>query len=129
LLAEPTKPAHPVSVAAKSCARCGQSKPADAFRANPRNRDGLRSYCIACEVERNREWRAQHRDSLNALRRERYAANSQQERTRCLAGYHRRKRGDALLPSGEPVGPLTRAGFGGRLTNGRSRREQDRTAR
>lgn len=53
----------------KTCRRCGQSKPAADFRANDRMRDGLNSWCKACQVERTREWRRDHRDEYNAVRR------------------------------------------------------------
>jgi hypothetical protein len=54
------------------CTRCGQLKsPAD-FRPHPRMRDGLTSWCKSCAVARTRQWRADHRDELNARRRAAY---------------------------------------------------------
>lgn len=60
-------------VTEKRCVRCEESKPVAEFRRNARMRDGLHSWCKACSVERTREWRAEHRDELNARRRARYA--------------------------------------------------------
>ena len=45
----------------KRCAHCEQWLPIDQFRANPRLRDGLHSWCRECCAEANREWRARER--------------------------------------------------------------------
>ena len=58
----------------KRCVRCGESKPVAEFRRNPRMRDGFGSWCRECSVARTREWRAEHREELNARRRAEYAA-------------------------------------------------------
>lgn len=49
------------------CARCGESKSLDAFR---RLRSGaFASYCTPCQLAQTQEWRARHRDEINAKRR------------------------------------------------------------
>jgi hypothetical protein len=42
---------------AKTCRKCGETKEADEFRRNPRCRDGLSSWCSACDVEATRRYR------------------------------------------------------------------------
>jgi hypothetical protein len=53
----------------KRCSRCCEWLPAAAFRPNPRMSSGLHSWCRACAREGMREWRAEHREQLNAKRR------------------------------------------------------------
>jgi 5-methylcytosine-specific restriction protein A len=45
----------------KTCARCQRQLPHTAFRANPKLKCGLNSYCIECSVELTRLWRAPNR--------------------------------------------------------------------
>ena len=53
----------------KRCSRCCEWLPADAFRPNPRLLSGLHSWCRLVPREGMREWRAEHREELNARRR------------------------------------------------------------
>ena len=53
----------------RTCRHCQTAKPADAFPANHRMRDGLSSWCKACHVARTREWRQHNRHEINARRR------------------------------------------------------------
>jgi hypothetical protein len=53
----------------KRCTRCRRMLPVEAFPANPRLRGGLGSWCRSCHVERNRAWRLENRERLNAARR------------------------------------------------------------
>ena len=48
----------------KTCKRCQQSKPNAEFRADPRYRDGLGSWCAQCHRERNSEWARENRERL-----------------------------------------------------------------
>jgi hypothetical protein len=41
----------------RPCSRCGIEKPRDAFRRQPKNKDGLQSWCIDCANARTLEWR------------------------------------------------------------------------
>ena len=59
----------------KWCCSCRQYLPAETFRANLNNRNGLDSWCRACHAEAVREWRAKNSDYLeryNARRRAEY---------------------------------------------------------
>jgi hypothetical protein len=64
------------------CVRCGRALPPTAFRANTRKRNGLNSWCNACQVARTRQWREENRDALNERRRAWWAEHSDEERTR-----------------------------------------------
>jgi hypothetical protein len=56
------------------CARCGESKPVEAFRLL---RHGSRaSYCNPCQVAATRAWRAENREEINARRRAAYVPAS-----------------------------------------------------
>ena len=73
---------------AKRCRHCGETKEASEFRANPRMRDGLSSWCAECHNAASRRWRDKQRalveealaardrarvEALRARRRERQA--------------------------------------------------------
>ena len=60
----------------KTCRSCHQDKPADLFHPYPRNRDGLQSYCKACQTEK---------------RRAKYRADPTPYRVEALARYEQRK--------------------------------------
>jgi hypothetical protein len=64
------------------CVRCGLDLSVKAFRANPRKRDGVNSWCRACHVARTRQWREEHREALNERRRQWWAEHRDEERTR-----------------------------------------------
>jgi hypothetical protein len=68
------------------CTRCQALKPVTEFRANPRMRDGLDSWCRACHVEATSAWRERNRvyiDARNAARRAEYAAERGPLERRC----------------------------------------------
>lgn len=48
----------------KTCRRCATDKPASAFHANKRYRDGLSSWCAPCHRERGSEWAKENRAKL-----------------------------------------------------------------
>jgi hypothetical protein len=64
------------------CVRCGRALPPTAFRANTRKRNGLHSWCNACQVARTRQWRAENRDALNERRRAWWAEHRDEDRPR-----------------------------------------------
>jgi hypothetical protein len=49
----------------KACKRCSQCKPLSSFRADPRYRDGVGSWCIECHRGRNSDWAKENRKRLN----------------------------------------------------------------
>jgi hypothetical protein len=55
----------------KRCARCEHDLPVEDFRADPRMRCGLNSWCKRCHLARTQEWRDDNRDALNARRQTR----------------------------------------------------------
>ena len=59
----------------KTCRRCGEARPRDQFRSEPRNYDALGSWCKPCALDRTQQWRREHRERLNARRRDQYAAD------------------------------------------------------
>jgi hypothetical protein len=57
---------------AKTCRKCGETKPPKLFRRNSKMRDGLSSWCAACHTEATRRWRHEnpHKvEAYNASRR------------------------------------------------------------
>ncbi len=40
---------------AKTCVRCGETKPAEEFHRSAKNADGLQSYCKQCQAETARQ--------------------------------------------------------------------------
>jgi hypothetical protein len=58
---------QPQDAVERACSRCGARLPLSAFRLI---RGRPPSWCRACAVERTRQWRAEHRDTLNARRRD-----------------------------------------------------------
>lgn len=57
----------------KTCSKCRQQKPFDAFSAHngsKASKSGLRSTCKSCDVEYNRLYRAANREKVNAAKRE-----------------------------------------------------------
>jgi hypothetical protein len=74
------------------CTRCRRQLPADAFRPEPRNtRRGRSSWCKSCSVDRNREWRAEHADEINARRRSRRTSDPETERAKARERYRLRQ--------------------------------------
>ncbi|RLA43842.1 MAG: hypothetical protein DRQ97_12220 [Gammaproteobacteria bacterium] len=66
------KPRPEVPEGMKWCRRCEAVKPIAAFLLNHRMRDGIHSWCKECSADRTRQWRAEHRDEINAQRRAAY---------------------------------------------------------
>ena len=58
----------------KRCSRCHEYKSPDEFHKHKQGRNGCHSCCKDCRREYKREYRAVNRESINARRRERYAA-------------------------------------------------------
>jgi hypothetical protein len=60
----------------KRCRNCGQVKPSEEFRRNPRCRDGLSSWCSDCHSAATRAYRARIREAEQQAREiERLASN------------------------------------------------------
>lgn len=57
-----------INLRRKQCRRCKKDRPATEFYKNPRLKDGLQSYCKACCLSVNDEWRIANRQSSNASR-------------------------------------------------------------
>jgi hypothetical protein len=72
------------------CTRCQRLLPASAFRPSPRMRRAYSSWCLACHVDRTREWRIDHRDAINAHRRSVWAENREAINRRRRLGYRPR---------------------------------------
>lgn len=54
----------------KLCRACGVEKPPVAYYKLARNKDGLRSYCIACTLEKNRKWLSENWEAVKAQQKE-----------------------------------------------------------
>lgn len=102
----------------KTCRRCRKCLPVDRFGSEPRNRDGLRSWCTPCGNERTLQW---HRDNpaamlrLKTMRRTAEAADGVTERDwrRLVSRYDGRCAycGTATArPAADHVVPLVRGG-------------------
>lgn len=59
----------------KRCRRCDVEKPASEFSTDTGNRDGLTSYCNACNVQVARDWYAANRDYALAYQRRKRREN------------------------------------------------------
>jgi hypothetical protein len=64
----------------KRCLRCGETKPLDGFQLTTRNPGGHDRWCKPCRNLSNKEYRAAHRDRINAKRREDWANKPEQRR-------------------------------------------------
>lgn len=71
--------------AEKRCARCGQTKPAAAFYADRRRRDGLYANCRDCHRIVTDGWKAAHADEVLATRRASYQRNAEVRRAESRA--------------------------------------------
>jgi hypothetical protein len=56
--------------AAKTCSRCGETKPTSEFYRNRTYRDGLFSYCKACHSSASKAWAKANREADYAYRRQ-----------------------------------------------------------
>ncbi len=54
-----------ITVEEKRCRDCGEVKPASEFQKEPKHTDGLRSYCRACIVARQRDHRRRNPNDWN----------------------------------------------------------------
>lgn len=64
----------------KTCAHCGQQKPAQDYYRNSKDSEDRHSWCKACDDERNRRYRAEHAQELTQkqkARRDRQAAQDE----------------------------------------------------
>lgn len=64
----------------KRCAKCGETKPLEAFSKLSKSKDGRYSYCRACLSINAAERRAVKGDEIRAHAKARYAQNSEQMR-------------------------------------------------
>ena len=55
---------------AKSCSKCGHSKPLDAFNRNAQAKDGRRPDCRECGKQRFRRWWEKNKVRVRAMNRE-----------------------------------------------------------
>jgi hypothetical protein len=80
---------------------------AEEFRRNPRTRDGLSSWCAACHNERNRRWREENPEPVEAYNEARRLAYPAKRRRRIRRLELQRGRS----PDGETsrVSPRTRS--------------------
>lgn len=104
----------------RTCSRCREAKPVDAFH---RRKDGYQHYCKTCRAEYHHEWRQRHAERLNAKARQRTKDNPDEKR----AGELRRKYGltmedyEQLLVSQNCVCALCKRPERARHQNGRVR--------
>ena len=70
----------------KTCTKCGETKPLDAFSRNRRASDGRRPSCRACYNIFQRESRSQKRAATAEVRAERARKRAELEKVRCLHG-------------------------------------------
>ncbi len=59
----------------KTCSRCGEAKPVDAFYRRSRAADGLQPYCKVCASAAAKQHYAEHGDIVRANNRAWYRAN------------------------------------------------------
>lgn len=71
----------------KRCAKCRETKPAADFYTHKVNKDGLNSYCKACQKLAKQQWRANDPDYY----RRRYQENAERLREENRAQYRTRK--------------------------------------
>jgi len=62
----------------KTCTRCNNTKPFDAFYKSKRNLSGLENWCKVCRLENNRKWVKDNRDQHRKLTTRWYQENKQQ---------------------------------------------------
>lgn len=81
------RPASTERAESAVCSKCGEKKPASRFGTAPFHlkRNGLRSWCSDCELEKCREWRTNHKrrwlDGVAATRKKFRDRNKERERT------------------------------------------------
>lgn len=71
--------------AMKTCTKCGVPQPEEQFYKRPSTKDGLRYDCKMCVRRAEALHREDHRETINAARRGRYASNPEREKTRSNA--------------------------------------------
>jgi ribosomal protein L44E len=71
----------------KLCRICGEEKEPSEFYLNPRNKDGLISYCKKCSKENSKEWAKNHPDKIAIFNRRYKRKHPQHD----LASYTRKR--------------------------------------
>jgi 5-methylcytosine-specific restriction endonuclease McrA len=69
-----------VAAAVKTCPRCGEEKPLEAFARNRSKASGRDSYCTPCMVEKNREYKRRNPDQRRETSRRAVAAWKERNR-------------------------------------------------
>jgi hypothetical protein len=70
----------------KQCTMCRAWLPRTEFHRNRRRRDGLQSYCRACNIARNQRWYREHPE-VRAARMDDYARRRRRERQQGILDY------------------------------------------
>ena len=65
----------PLEIYMKLCSACGETKPKEYFRPDPKMRCGLTSACKQCMHKRCQAWREKNREHVNAENRKAFAKN------------------------------------------------------
>jgi 5-methylcytosine-specific restriction endonuclease McrA len=71
----------------KTCTKCGEAKPLDAYYKQKDCRDGLRPDCKACNALARHIWREANRDAVRERKRKAYLANPERDKARARAHY------------------------------------------
>lgn len=71
-----------VICSAKTCSKCGQSKPLAAFHKNPRSVDGRKSACADCLNARTKAWRVANPSYHSEKAKAAYYSNLDEHRAR-----------------------------------------------
>jgi HNH endonuclease len=58
----------------RACSKCGEAKPLDKFRRDPKGKQGVAASCKACKTAQDAAYRALNRDRRRAALRAHYAA-------------------------------------------------------
>lgn len=74
--------AHNVERDVKTCRRCGEEHPLDAFSRDRAKSDGRGSYCKPCRRAHHAEWRARNPEHVRAYSRQQYRKLTPEQRER-----------------------------------------------
>ena len=75
----------------KTCAKCGETKPLDAFHRDRSKADGRRVHCRECTLEHQRRWREENRDKALEHQR-RYHEENRDKRLEYRRRYYEENR-------------------------------------